>query len=100
MNPGAASAPGGCPVKITIQHGAGVARTRALGLAEKIRSELGLDVAIRPTRLSSEPHLEVLVDGVTIAWRHGGPLEHSMGLGWPDDARVIETLRGRLEPTA
>jgi hypothetical protein len=87
-------------VKITIQHGAGVGRVRALGLAEKIRSELGLDVEIRPTRLSSEPHLEVLVDGTQIAWRKGGPLEHSMGLGWPDDDRVIATLRGRLEPSA
>ncbi len=64
-------------MKVTIRHGEGVARVRALGLAEKIRSELGLDVAIVTSRPSSSPHLEVLVDGAPIAWRQGGPLEHS-----------------------
>jgi hypothetical protein len=87
-------------VKITIRHGEGVARVRALVLAEKIRSELGLDVAVVLSRPSSGPHIEVLVDGAPIAWRRGGPLEHAVGLGWPDDERVIATLRGRLEPSA
>jgi hypothetical protein len=87
-------------VKVTIRHGEGVAHLRALGLAQRIRSELGLDVLVAASRASSEPHLEVLVDGAPIDWRRGGPLEHAVGLGWADDARVIAALRRRLDRAA
>lgn len=77
---------------ITIKHGDGEALVRASGLATAIRAQLELDVALEP---AAAGHLEVVVDGELIAWRHGGPSEHAMGLGWPDTDAVLAKIRSR-----
>lgn len=80
-------------MKVTIKHGAGEALVRAAGLAAEIRKLYDVEVLDLLTEGTS---LEVGIDGHFVTRRHGGPLEHSVGLGWPDSETVIAAIRERL----
>jgi predicted Rdx family selenoprotein len=62
---------------------------RARKLAQRIRDELGVEVGIAPGHLGQ---FDVFADGVVVASRKGGMLNHVMHRGWPDEAAVIERL--------
>ena len=64
-------------MKVTIKHGAGEALVRAAGLAAEIRKLYDVEVLDLLTEGTS---LEVSIDGHFVTRRHGGPLEHSVGL--------------------
>jgi predicted Rdx family selenoprotein len=63
---------------------------RARKLAERIRGEFGIEVAVAPGHLGQ---FDVFADGTVVASRKGGVLNHVMHRGWPDEAAVIERLR-------
>jgi predicted Rdx family selenoprotein len=63
---------------------------RARSLAQRIRAELGIEAAVAPGHLGQ---FDVYADGVVVASRKGGVLNHVMHRGWPDEAAVIERLR-------
>jgi hypothetical protein len=80
-------------MRVTIRHGGGEALVRAAGLTAEIRAALDVEVIEEP---GAEGSLEVEIDGEPIARRHGGPLQHVVGLGWPDAETIILAIRERL----
>jgi hypothetical protein len=79
---------------IVIKHGDGEAQMRSDELARRLRTELPVDVREED---ADAGHMTIYADGVPIAWRRGGALEHAVGLGWPDADRVIAQIRRRLD---
>jgi predicted Rdx family selenoprotein len=63
---------------------------RARSLAQKVKSELGLEARISPGRLAQ---FDVFADGQLIASRDPGIVKHLTHRGWPDENAVIERLR-------
>jgi predicted Rdx family selenoprotein len=63
---------------------------RAQRLADRIRSDLGIEARIVPGALGQ---FDVFADGVHIVGRKGGLLNQLMHTGWPDEADVVAWLR-------
>ena len=82
-------------MKVTIKHGGGEASVRAAGLAVELREALDIEVV---QEVAGDGILQIDLNGEPLVWRHGGPLEHAVGLGWPDAETVIPAIRAKLGP--